>query len=280
MLVTVVLLLGSILPCAALSADYFINKTDTCISSGLTPSEPAGLTFCVWYHKNSCCLPAIDNEILENYFSTVSLGPGCASASHENKATHREIRDLMCMPCDPHEPRFRFSTKQGDIAQGGKIPGDPTAPDGDFTWRICKSFLYGKDAKSGLWGDGGRKYDRCGFYHSPDCAMHPQYGYDPATGTWIQSPFPAQASDGHSCDPQLIIPRLEFEGTTDPAERLMQFLPMVLPVDFKFVVVDDMEAGFNYQATPCFRGSGAAGLLISIAFNIVGVLAVAAISLM
>lgn len=240
----------------AVPDSYFINRTNTCMASVQTPRQPAPLEFCYWLNDNACCLPAHDASIMAAYEALLSLGAGCAPAKHSVRAAFYEIRQLICLPCHPREPAFRFRTRDGDEHLGGNISGDSAAAEDHFTWRVCKSFLYGRSGKrdGGLWGVDGHKFDACGVQQPGDCSKFKQWGYNATSGSWIEGPagFPPGP-----CDASLIVPSVEFAGLEDPAEKMAQMVPSLFS-NFNFVVVDDLDPRFNARATPCFGAAGGA----------------------
>lgn len=228
---SVALLCGAV---QAVGNDFFVNRTNYCFASTQPAQKPFPLEFCYWLNDNSCCVPGTDLVAENAFYGMVSTGAGCSPSDHKVRAINNEMRDFLCMPCDPNEPSYRFLTAVGDMAAGGvNGPSASAAPD-DFTWRICASFLYGKDDKSGLWGGDGSKFDQCGVL--------------------LQT--------GNATSAQMIFPRAEYGDVADnqhqAAQNFLSVLPMWLP-GFSFVITDDItNTSFNYTATPCFRGTNSA----------------------
>jgi hypothetical protein len=201
-------------------------------------------------------LPGSDLDVLNAYVQVVDVGAGCSPSKHSVKAVFKEVKDYMCMVCDPDEPTYRFQTRFGDVKVGGVNAPDPSMPVDDFTWRICRSWLYGKDGVSGFWGNGS-KYDRCGIQFLNDCSAIKQWSFDSATGQWVESDVPILYNwDPGMCAGDPIIPKLEFGSDPEPAASLMQIIPNFIP-NFKFVITDDLDPSFRYNNTPCFRGGAA-----------------------
>lgn len=232
---------------AALDPTYLHTHNHTCATTGLPPREPEGLHFCTQYSTRSCCLPSFDlNSIAEDFNQIVPMGPGCGIYRHSAKAAYAFIQRLTCLPCDPQEPSYRFLTKLGDQDLGGVVPPVAGAADDDFTWRICRSFLYGRDhgvSRRGLWGSNASHFDKCGL-NVKKCAVAPRL--DATTGTFV-------AVDPTCTDESfdMVVPSVWFAEAEEPAESLLQYVPVQLP-GFKFVVVNDESAAFRFQATPCF----------------------------
>jgi hypothetical protein len=206
-----------------LQNSYFFNRTDVCMASQRRPAMPRPLEFCYWLNDVSCCTPANDADAKAAFVAFTSLGSGCAPADHRIRSAYREVRRFSCLACDPKEPRYRVSSLLGDTGAGGTIAADPAARPGDFVWRICLSFFFGKDGKSGLWGGDGRKFDACGIR------------------------APAGSATTFS------LPSVAFAGMAqaDLAAAFVQQLPTIL-ANFSAVVVNDSDPNFNYTNTPCF----------------------------
>jgi hypothetical protein len=246
---------------AAVEDAFFVANYQSCMASTKKPTTlanpPRALEFCYWYNDGSCCTPGNDALAKEKFFGLIEVGPGCSPSDHHVRATNRELREFMCMGCYPMEPKYRFLTAIGDAhLPGGQTGGDATAPVDDFTWRVCASFLYGKDDKSGFWGKGGEKYDKCGINLRTPCVDHPQLGFNVTSNSFVSSGVSVLPPD-LDCGDDMVFPSSEY-GTGRPAARqMLSALPQWIP-NFKYVVTDDIaNSSFRYNETPCFRGSGA-----------------------
>ena len=251
----------------AIDPSYFVNRGNHCMMTGRLPERPAPLSFCYWFNDLSCCVPGWDLDIGNAFVEVSDLGQGCSPSKHSVKSAYFQIREWMCLGCDPKEPTYRFRTNVGDAhLPGGQNPPDSAAPDEDFTWRLCKSWLYGKDGKSGLWGNNASKYDLCGIQFLNDCSAIKQWGYDPGTGQFVESSIPIlDGWDPGMCAGDVIFPGIEFGNDPEPAASLLQIIPQFTP-DFKFVITDDNATDFNREATPCYRGAaGSVSVMLSLA---------------
>lgn len=239
--------------CSSLEAQYFIDNNHTCFVSGLPPSTPAGTDFCTDFASLSCCLPGFDvNTVQEAFFGLIPQGPGCGSSKHSVRAAYSALRSFSCLPCDPREPEYRFRSQIGDIVNGGVVPASPTAADDEFTWRICKTFLYGRERgtlKRGLWGRNASHFTTCGLM-LPQCKS--SRVYNTTSETFIDLD-PACKSE----DVDLLIPTLAFGGFDDPAVEMLSYVPQSIG-GFQFVVVDDEDPSFSFSSTPCFGSDSAA----------------------
>jgi hypothetical protein len=222
------------------------------------PEKPTGLEFCYWYNDNSCCTSSNEDDII-NYFQSAAggLGAACSPSKHENKLNYWHVREWLCMECDPKEPTYRFLTRQGDIHLGGTTEGDPTAETTDFTWRVCKSFVYGKDGKGGLWGGDGKKYDDCGIKVQTNCEDAKQVYFVVSNnvtgeGEVVVSEQPVLAGwDPYMCGDSAITPSVEYSDLDEPA---IAFMTAISPPSFDppFVVIDDT---LSEPKLPCFKGA-------------------------
>lgn len=270
-IVVVAVLLSLVLHIQALDASYFVSNNATCMLTGLLPSEPPGADFCSQFTSKSCCLPSYDlNTIQPNYLAIVPQGPGCGATKHSIRASYSAFRSLVCLPCDPKEPQYRFLSAMGDTASGGLVPADPNAGATDFTWRICKSFFYGRGRgtlKRGMWGTNASHLDKCGL--NVQTCRQTSY-FDPVALTWTR---PNPNCTGSAAD--LIVPSVAYSGVTDPAVDLTSYLPVNIP-NFQFVVVDDEDQAFSFAATPCFGSDVSAAPALQSIFIAILTLAVSA----
>ena len=243
----------------ALPTTYFVNRPGVCWASSKAAKQQMPLEFCHWYNERSCCNPGHDQAASGAFFGMLAAGPGCAPMNQKVRATYREARELLCMPCDPLEPRFRVRRNIGDAHLGGSIAADPTAAENAFTWRICLSFVFGKpNDVGGLWGLDGSKYDDCGMQVQNDCNSRTQVTVNPATGALVDTGV-SVAPDGISCGATFVVPSTEFANETETGtdaqmssmQRFVSKMPhwMQTP-DFTFV--DDLAARFVWNNTPCF----------------------------
>jgi hypothetical protein len=267
---------GVVMVCAlasvacAVDPGFFVTHNTSCIVSTKPPREPQGLEFCHWYNKHSCCIPTGDQNIIDMFTNLMNLGLACSPAKHSVKTTYNPIRDWYCMSCDPHEPRFRFQTKYGDRMVGGHNNPDPNAAEDDFTWRVCKTFIYGHDGKSGLWGTDGSKYDSCGLMTPNPCGNQKQFVFNATSGAIEESAQPVLLDwEDYQCGDNVLVPSSEFEGADEPA---VDFMKLVAPpnydgMNFKFVVTDNTRSDFDWERTPCFLGA-LAGTMLTAATSI------------
>lgn len=255
--VVLVALVGSV---HAVGPDFFVTNPSSCMASTKSPTKPRPLEFCYWLNADSCCTPGNDALAKEKFFDFVDNGPGCSPSDHHIRATYREIRDFICLGCDPREPQYRFLAINGDAhLPGGANQPDPAAAPTEFVWRVCASFLYGPDGRSGLWGGDGGKYDKCGVNLRTPCSAHTLVGYDSVNQQFVDSGKGVLPADLF-CGDDTVIPSSEY-GMSAPNQRaaareFLSVLPQWLP-DFRFVITNDSAPDFNYNATPCFRYSSA-----------------------
>lgn len=208
------------------------GNSGKCIASLREPFAPRALEFCFWQNSRSCCTPANDAAAKKKFSDFTDLGPGCAPTDHKIRAAYREVRQFACLPCDPLEPKYRVVTD---------------AATGSFGWRVCLSFFFGKDNKSGLWGTDGRKFDACGI--------------KPAGSSGVDFTIPSVAyGTGNQ------------NNRTAIAEAFLQDLPSFIS-GFGAILVNDYDPNFNYDATPCFASAGS--LLGAGAASVVAVFLVA-----
>lgn len=246
---------------AALDNTFFFNRTNYCFMTATLPTKSEnGLEFCYTHNPHACCLPATDANIRDAFEKITELGAGCSRTKHSVKATYRELREFACLPCMREEPQYRYRTQIGDAhLPGGQNPPDSTAAATKYTWRVCRSFLYGFDGKSGLWGGDGKKYDACGVKQMSSCTSQHQWGFDPrlnsGAGGFVESDQLVLDLDPMAvCGDNLIIPSVEFAEASDPAEQMLGLLAMEIP-DFSFVVTNDSDPDFRFNETPCFHGA-------------------------
>ncbi|CUG92451.1 GPI-anchored surface protein, putative [Bodo saltans] len=244
---------------STLSGDYFADNNQTCYVSGLLPGEPAGTDFCTDFAALSCCLPGFDiNTVQAAFFNLIPQGPGCGSSKHSVRAAYSALRSFSCLPCDPREPQYRFQTQVGDIVNGGVVPGAPTASSDEFTWRICRSFFYGRNSgalKRGLWGNGASHFTRCGLM-LPQCKATPVFNASNLTFSVLDASCTSTSTD-------LIIPELAFDGFDDPGVELLSYIPQSIN-GFQFVVVDDDDPSYSYARTPCFGSDSSCSPLVAL----------------
>lgn len=245
---------------------YFIVNNDTCFITGKLPTKPLGTDFCTEFASLSCCLPSFDiNTIQPAYYGVIPQGPGCGSTKHTIRAAYSSLRRFSCLPCDPKEPQYRFRSIEGDVAFGGTVPPSPASAATDFTWRICKTFLYGRNAgasKRGLWGNSASHFDSCGV-NVQTCAQNPVYDVVNANFSKLDSTCTSSAD--------LVIPSVAYKDSSTPASDMLQYIAQTIP-GFQFVVVDDEDANFNMKKTPCFGAdvtSASATLLTSVAVSLI-----------
>ena len=225
-----------------------------CISSANPPTRPLMLTLCHWYNTKACCIPATDQDLWQSYNLAVgSLGRSCSVSKPKIARTYFALRQWYCIACDPLEPRYRFQKSVGDRQlAGGQQDGDPSVPETAVAWRVCKSFL------NKVWKQDGTQYDSCGIRVDSPCGNGKQVvmgGSPPRVFETEKSVL--QGWDPWMCGSVGIIPSQEYKNSPDPA---VEFLNAVTPpgfgdVDFSFVVADDSQPDFVWEATPCFMGS-------------------------
>jgi hypothetical protein len=250
---------------AGIPDSFFVTRPEKCLASTQNPKKPLPLEFCHFHNDNSCCTPGNDAIAKDAFYGLLAVGYGCSASDHNVRATYSEVRHFMCMGCHPEEPTYRFRLTDGD---GGNIAADPAAAPDSFAWRVCESFLQGRDLTSGLWGADATKYDRCGVNMPSTCQGVPFAGYDTSTSSFVYS-TDTYVPPGANCGSEMIYPKAEYgadaESQRQAAQQFLAALPQWLP-NFKFVIVNDTQPGFNYTATPCFRGgSSAMGRFIGVA---------------
>jgi hypothetical protein len=269
-LITIVGFLLATLPDRTTALQISDYSDGQCIVSANAPVKPIGLEFCYWYNSKACCVPQVDGEAGEFFGHAVALGLSCSISKHQIKVTYNAIREWYCLGCDPDEPRYRYKVKKGDKgAAGGQHDPVPTASEDAVTWRICKSFLLGKDGNGGLWNKDGSMYDQCGFLTENPCGNGMQVVWDPklknGDGDVFTTTSPVLAGwDPFMCGDNLIIPSKQYVNAPVPVEAFLKdFNPAGFQDSgFSFVITDDTKADFNYDATPCFRGTSSALPLI------------------
>lgn len=256
------------LSAAILEPSYFAEHNDSCIVSGHPPSQPLGSDFCTQFASKSCCLPSFDvNHVQEAFLAVIPQGPGCGATKHSVRAAYSALRRFACLPCDPMEPQYRFLSSQGDIAHGGVVPAATDVDDTTFTWRICRSFFYGRQSgqlRRGLWGTNASHFDKCGV-NIGQCKALPVFNVSNRT-------FSVPDPDCTSTDTDLVIPSVAFADFDDPAAEMLSYLPQTIG-GFRFVVVDDEDPSFDFRATPCFgsdvnSAAAAARALVSLMLSV------------
>lgn len=242
----------------AVDETFFATHPDHCTASAQLPRKPRPLEFCYNYNYDSCCTPGNDAAAKEAFYGVMSLGLGCSPSDHRVRASYHEIREFMCMGCDPREPSYRFLESAGD----GVTPGNVNASADSYVWRVCASFLYGRNNDTGLWGGHGGKFDECGINLPTACS--------PSSNTLNDGDVSVSNADG-DCGSDIVFPRAEYAAEASSvddqrraARTLLSVLPQWLP-NFKFVVVDDTHPDFNRTATPCFAGSARTASSIALA---------------
>ncbi|GET93047.1 hypothetical protein, unknown function [Leishmania tarentolae] len=219
------------------------QSADKCFVTDEAPSVPFGLELCYMHSHNACCLPGNDKDIQTAYEVLVPKGQGCVAGSHRIYTSLYALRQYLCLSCDPNEPSYRFESVKGDIVDGGLVPPSRNSVPGEQTWRICRSFLYGKEGtKKGLWGDNGSRYAECGIIVS-SCMSTPVFNITTAS---FQSPSPSCPASN-----ELIIPSIAFSGSPNPALKMLSMVTQTIP-DFQIVIVDDSDPNYDYDKTPCF----------------------------
>lgn len=223
---------------------------DTCFLTDAPPNVPFGLQLCYMHSHAACCLPGFDQDIQNAYTALVPNGQGCVPGSQRVYASLYALREYLCLPCDPQEPSYRFESVKGDIVDGGVVPPSKNSVAGEQTWRICRSFLYGKEGSlEGLWGNDGSRYGECGVIVS-SCMSTPVFNITSAT---FQTPSLTCTATN-----ELIIPSVAYRDSPDPALEMLSMVAQSMP-DFQFVIVDD-DPNYDYEKTPCFGRDSAAGL--------------------
>lgn len=220
-----------------------------CHSTGQTPRIPKGLDTCYMYSSKACCLPGYDRDYIRAaYMNIIPLGGGCRAGSQTIRAVFYDILRYLCLPCNPKEPLYRFESIKGDIVDGGIVPPSPQSKPGEYTWRICHSFLYGKPGSNeGIWGRNADHYEKCGI-NLQMCPATPLF--DIATQEFEEPP------EKCPIEPRVVIPSVAFEGATDPALQMLLHIAQSA-LDFQIVVVNDSDPKYNFAATPCFGKNAA-----------------------
>jgi hypothetical protein len=201
-------------------------------------------------------------------------GAGCGLSKHSVRAAYSQLRAWACFACDPNEPKYRLRTKIGDLHLGGKVKPALSAGDSDFTWRVCKSFLYGTNRSKGLWGGTAAQYDSCGLL-TGTCVKSPVYNN---TSQDFSATTPTCATPEELSSSELVVPSVAFQSYEDPAAVMLSLLSQTI-ADFKFVVVDDTDPSFDGSKTPCFGSSSGSALsvIVSLALSMVVALVASAL---
>ncbi|KAG5467662.1 hypothetical protein CUR178_01308 [Leishmania enriettii] len=219
------------------------QSADKCFLTDSHPTVPMGLELCYMHSHNACCLPGFDKEIWAAYSALVPNGQGCMPGSQHIYSSLYALRQYLCLPCDPNEPRYRFESVRGDMVDGGLVPPSANSVAGEQTWRVCRSFLYGKKGtQKGLWGNNGSRYADCGVIVS-SCMSTPVFNI--STGSFQSPSSSCKASN------ELTIPSNTFRNAPDPALKMLSRVPQSMP-EFQIVVVDDSDPNYDYDRTPCF----------------------------
>lgn len=185
-----------------------------CMASQVFPAEPRPLEFCYWQNARSCCTPANDAAAKDAFQTFTALGAGCAPTDHRMRRAYREVRQFACLGCDPREPEYR----------------EWKADENTYKWKVCLSFFFGKDGKSGLWRGDGKRFDECGVK-----------------------------------GPDFLVPSVAFGNITDKMEVAAQFgaiLPTFLSGFAIEIVNDTIEADGPFN---CFASAGYVSITASLA---------------
>lgn len=218
-----------------------------CHSSGRRPLTPYGLELCYMHSHRGCCLSGFDTQyIVPAYEAVLPPGAGCGAGSQRAYASMYALRRFLCLPCDPSEPLYRLRSVDGDIAKGGIVPPSTNSQPSEFTWRVCRSFLYGKPGSvRGLWGDDGSRYDECGVVLQT-CPATPLFNVDSGQFSFPPTTCPTGT--------ELVLPSVTLAESTDPGVELLLRVAQTMP-DFQMVIVDDSDPAFDPAKTPCFGQS-------------------------
>ncbi|KAG5467103.1 hypothetical protein LSCM1_01284 [Leishmania martiniquensis] len=228
-----------------------------CFLTDSHPAVPMGLELCYMHSHKACCLPGFDKDIRGVYSALVPNGQGCMPGSHRIYSSLYALREYLCLPCDPQEALYRFESVQGDMKDGGLVPPSANSAAGEQTWRICRSFLYGKaGTQKGLWGRSGSRYDECGIIIN-SCLSTPVFNV--STGSFESPSSSCKASS------ELTIPSITFRDSPDPALEMLSRVPQSMP-QIQIVIVDDSDPNYDYDKTPCF-GRDAAATSVSAALS-------------
>jgi hypothetical protein len=229
--------------------------SDKCFVTNNEPLVPFGLELCYMHSHKACCLPGFDQEIQTAYSALVPNGQGCGPGSQRIYTSLYALRQYLCLPCHPDEPSYRFESVKGDIVDGGVVPPSTNSLPGEQTWRICRSFLYGKaGSNQGLWGNQGSRYAQCGVTVS-SCMATPVFNITSAT-------FVTPSSTCKAVN-ELVIPSIAFEDAADPALEMLSAVVQSMP-DFQIVVVNDSDPNYDFNKTPCFGRNSAMAISTSV----------------
>ncbi|TPP47819.1 hypothetical protein CGC20_14165 [Leishmania donovani] len=215
-----------------------------CFVTDAAPAVPFGLELCYMHSHNACCLPGNDKDIQTAYSALVPKGQGCVAGSQRIYTSLYALRQYLCLPCDPKEPLYRFESVKGDMVDGGLVPPSTNSVAGEQTWRICRSFLYGKEGtRKGLWGHDGSRYAECGVIVS-SCMSTPVFNITAAS---FQSPSPSCVASN-----ELIIPSITFRGSPNPALEMLSMVTQSIP-DFQ-IVIRRCQGGCLQWHLCCYSG--------------------------
>lgn len=236
---------------------------EICHQTGRPPNTPYGLELCYMYSHNACCLAGYDEQIVTAYQSIIPGGSGCKPGSQRIHAMLYDFLRYLCIPCDPREPAYRFKSAVGDIVDGGIVPPSTSSSADDYTWRVCKSFLYGAPGKNeGIWGKNASQYNECGI-GLQSCLATPIFNIETAT---FEYPTTSCTSET-----EIVIPSITFKDASSPALEILSRIAQTFS-DFQIVIVDDRSPSYNYDLTPCF-GRNDNAFLVSCPFSFYVVLA-------
>lgn len=239
-----------LLICTLVSIAFAEIATNHCIATGMLPNKHFHLRFCgESYPHQRCCSSSTDTQNRESYVALTSTDAAtCGPSSPASHKAMKEIRDFLCLPCDPHEPSYRYKQFDGDLHLGGQAPPNPDADPEEWAWRICKTFIFGKDGKSGMWGADGSKFNECG-YSAAQCKNAAYLEYDENSSTWIRN-FPETCTFPADSGP--VFPSLFYSGTElQKAAQVLQDAWSAVN-NFAFYVVDDQHPSYSYDEAPCF----------------------------
>lgn len=231
------------------AADVY-QMTNSCYATGGQPNSFFHLPFCgEVYSGKRCCPSQVDLQNRETYMTlTMSDSATCGPADPVVYRSMSEIRHFMCLPCDPQEPTFRYLQRDGDLHLGGQAPPNDEADPDEWGWRICQSFIFGKDRKSGLWGVDGDKFNKCG-YSAVDCKNVVFLEYDNETESWLRH-FPGPCDFIN--DDTAIFPGRFYDGTElQKAALVLQDVWSAVD-DFAFYFIDDYDPSYRFEDAPCF----------------------------
>eukprot|EP00756_Hemistasia_phaeocysticola_P045409 Hpha_TRINITY_DN19165_c0_g1::TRINITY_DN19165_c0_g1_i1::g.94754::m.94754 len=259
------------------------------------PPVSAELVWCHWYSSNTCCLPAADQEAFDQFFAMMDLGLQCSHSRHSIRNKYRKLREWFCLACDPREPDYRYSAGRGSPLNNVKPKQVPTGQlvfNWRVCKSFVDSAWHGDGSPEQV--DGGL-YDECGVKTQNHCDAQKQVVWDPTAqrgyGGVVDTSYPVlNGWDPYMCGDNLVVPSKFYQGATAAEDFLRAVTPPSFEdIPFEFVVVDDTITdtdckpcvydgkkcrasgggscpascnyrngqcrGFDYELTPCFRGS-------------------------